>query len=74
MLVDMASKKEQIYNPLGKRLYTLKEAAAYLGRTEWSMRDLLYSRIIPHVKLPAERKYYFDIVDLDAFIQKNKTL
>lgn len=59
--------------PLGKRLYTLKEAAQYLGRSVWSMRELVYSGKIPFVKPDGERKYFFDISDLVGFVEKNKT-
>ena len=55
-----------------KRLYTLKEAAAYLGRSVWSMRDLIWSGRLPVVKESGSRKIYIDIVDLEAFVNKNK--
>ena len=61
-------------NPLGKRLYTLKEAAEYLGRSEWGVRDLIWSQVIPVVKQHGSRKQYLDINDLDAFIEKNKSI
>ena len=31
-----------IGDPPTKRLYTLKEAAVYLGHTEWGMRELIW--------------------------------
>jgi len=34
---------ERVSNPSRKRLLTLKEGAEYLGRSEWSMRDLICS-------------------------------
>lgn len=37
------TKARRIPTPLSKRLYTLKEAAEYLGRTEWNMRDLIWA-------------------------------
>ena len=63
-----------MYNPLGKRLYTLKEAAHYLGRSVWGMRDLVWAQVIPVVMQRGSRKMYFDINDLDAFIEKNKAV
>ena len=63
-----------IYNPLGKRLYTLKEAAEYLGRSEWGVRDLIWKHTIPVVKQQGCRKMYLDINDLDVFIEKNKSI
>jgi excisionase family DNA binding protein len=67
-----SQKAQGISNPLFKRLYTLKEAAAYLGRSVWSIRDLIWSGIIPVVKQNGGRKIYLDIVDLEEFINKNK--
>jgi len=74
-LTDTELKRAQgIHNPLGKRLYTLKEAAEYLGRSEWGVRDLIWSQVIPVVKQHGSRKQYLDINDLDAFIEKNKSI
>jgi hypothetical protein len=33
-----------------KRLYTLKEAAEYLGRSDWAMRELMWKGAIPYVR------------------------
>jgi len=60
-------------NLTAKRLYTLKEAAQYLGRTDWSMRELIWAGTIPIVRTDSGRKIYLDKVDLDNFIDKNKT-
>lgn len=56
---------------LAKRLYTIKEAAEYLGRSTWSMRELVWAGKIPFVK--DGRKFYFDIEDLDEYIVKNRS-
>jgi excisionase family DNA binding protein len=64
---------QRICNPIGKRLYTLKEAAKYLGRPVWGVRELIWSRVIPVVKQHGCRKMYLDINDLEAFIEKNKS-
>jgi len=63
-----------ITNPLGKRLYTLKEAARYLGRSNWSMRELIWSRKIPVVRGDGDRKIFLDIKDIDEFIDRNKSI
>ena len=63
-----------IYNPLSKRLYTLQEAADYLGRSVWGMRELIWSGTIPVVRPDGGRKLYVDIIDLDSFIVKNKSV
>ncbi len=57
-----------------KRLFTLKEAAQYLGRTDWSMRELIWSARIPVVRVEGGRKIFLDIEDLDAFITQNKAI
>ena len=57
---------------MSKRLYTLKEAAEYLGRSEWSMRELIWARKIPVVREDGGRKIYLDVSDLDRFIEQNK--
>jgi len=64
----------QMYNPLCKRLYTLKEAAEYLGRSEWGMRELIWARKIPVVKETDGRKIFIDILDFENYVDKNKSL
>jgi len=56
----------------GKRLYPLKEAAQYLGRSEWGMRELIWAKKIPVVR--EVRKIYLDINDLNEYINRNKAL
>lgn len=58
-------------NRVIKRLYSVKEAAAYLGRSEWSVRRLLWSGLLPEVRI-AKRRVQVDIRDLDSFIEHNK--
>ena len=64
----------RITNPksdkLTKRLYTINEAAIYLGRTEWSIRELIWKGELPAVKVG--RRIHLDIYDLDGFIEFNK--
>ncbi len=57
-----------------KRLYTLKEGATYLGRSEWGMRELIWAGVIPVVKPQAGRKIFLDVQDLDQFVEKNKAV
>jgi hypothetical protein len=61
-------------NEMGKRLYTLKEGAQYLGRSEWGMRELIWAGKIPVVREEGARKIFLDLQDLDNFIQKNKAI
>ncbi len=56
---------------LSKRLYNEAEAATYLGRTLWSMRELRYSGNIPFIN--GGRRKFYDIQDLDSWIERNKT-
>jgi len=60
--------------PARKRLYTLKEGAAYLGRSEWAMRELIWAGVIPVVKPQAARKIFLDVQDLDQFVEANKSV
>jgi excisionase family DNA binding protein len=53
-----------------KRLYSVEEAAVYLGRSEWSVRRLLWNGLLPEVRIG--RRVQVDIRDLDVFIEHNK--
>jgi excisionase family DNA binding protein len=59
-----------IYYPLPKRLFTLPEAANYLGRSVWSMRELVWTGKIPIVR--DGKRIFLDIADLDSYVTKNK--
>lgn len=68
------AKAQGIHNPVCKRLYTLKESAVYLGRTEWGMRDLIWKQLIPVVMTSGGRKIFLNVRDLDDYIEKNKSV
>jgi excisionase family DNA binding protein len=70
---QLNNESHKIINYMQKRLYTLKEAAEYLGRSEWSMRELIWARKIPVVRQEEGRKIFVDILDLMEFIEKNKS-
>lgn len=53
-----------------KRLFTLPEAAIYLGRSIWSVRRLIWNGDLPQVR--AGGRVHLDLRDLDDFIDKNK--
>lgn len=58
---------------LVKRLYPLKEAAIFLGRSEWSVRELIWHKRLPVVrKEGSKEKIYIDIADLNKFVEQNK--
>ncbi len=66
-------KAHRIDNPPGlvKRLYPLKDAALYLGRSVGALRETVWRGDIPYVR--DGRRIFLDIRDLDEFIEKNKT-
>ena len=68
-----AEERGRISGPEQKRLYTLKEAAEYLGRSEWGMRELIWAGEIPVVRQEGGRKIFLDIEDLNDFIKQNKS-
>jgi excisionase family DNA binding protein len=46
-----------------KRLYTIPEAAEYLGRSPWSVRNLIWSGQIPAIR--DGKRILLDITDLE---------
>jgi len=63
-------KAHRIPNPMSKRLYTIKEAAVYLGRPVWGIRSLIWDGKIRYIQ--DGRKYYLDVKDMDAYIESQK--
>lgn len=57
--------------PLKKRLLTIKEAGDYLGRSVWSVRELIWAGSLPCVKVG--KRIHLDIFDLDRWIEAHKT-
>ena len=65
----------QIHNGNGKskaapRLLTVKDAAAYIGRTEQAMQHLIHRRELVVVR--RGRRVHLDRGDLDRWIETNK--
>ena len=58
--------------PLKKRLFTIQEAAEYLGRSVWSVRELIWKGSLPCVKVG--RRVHLDIFDLNKWIDKHKDI
>jgi excisionase family DNA binding protein len=54
-----------------KRLYSIKEAALYLGRSECAVREMIWAGKLPYVK--DSKRILLDIYDMDKWIEKNKT-
>lgn len=53
-----------------KRLYSVSEAATYLGRTACAVRELIWKGQLPAVK--CGRRIHLDIQDLEAFVEQHK--
>jgi len=53
-----------------KRLYTIEEAAAYLGRTGWAIRHLIWGGKLPAVRVG--KRIHIDVEDMNRFIEQNK--
>jgi len=54
-----------------KRLYSINDAAVYLGRSVWAVREMLWAGKIPFVK--DGKRILIDIRDMDAWIDISKT-
>jgi excisionase family DNA binding protein len=55
-----------------KRLYSIDEAAIYLGRSTWSIRRLIWNGVLPQVR--GGGRVHVDIRDMEAFIEKHKEM
>jgi excisionase family DNA binding protein len=53
-----------------KRLYNVKEAGRYLGRSPWAIRHLIWSGELPQVR--QGRRVFVDIMDLEQFVERCK--
>ena len=52
------------------RLLSQHEAATYLGISYWTIRDLVFRRDLPFVKIG--RRVLVDRLDLDAYLDRSK--
>lgn len=57
---------------LKQRLYSVKDAAVYLGRAVWGVRELIWSGELPVIQSGRGGKQYLDVRDLDLWIERNK--
>ena len=72
MLADkLATKLSQEPSRLYPRLLTIDQAAVYLGRTREALQHLASSGKVPTVR--ADRRVFLDRLDLDKWIDENKT-
>lgn len=56
----------------GKRLYSIKEAAVYLGRSEWVIAHMIRTGRFPFIS-DGKRKL-LDVQDLDKWIEGDKVI
>ena len=68
--IDKKKTGQRISNPVRQRLLSVKDASVYLGFSLRSVRNLIYSRELPIVKLGA--KIFIDILDLERWIEARK--
>ena len=55
---------------VSKRLYSVKEAGRYLGRSPWAIRHLIWEGHLPEVR--QGRRVMIDVLDMDRFIERHK--
>lgn len=70
---ERKNRLKELKKPRGpaKRLYTVPEAAYYLGRSVDAVYEMIWAGKIPYVK--DGKRNLIDIKDLDAFIEQYKT-
>ena len=57
---------------LGARLLDVPAAAAYLGLSTWTVRDLIACGKLPRVRIGALRVVRVDREDLDRLVERSK--
>lgn len=64
--------KEARKHPKGpaKRLYSMQEAACYLGRSVDALREMIWAGKLPFFR--DGKRILLDVKDMDEFIEKNK--
>jgi len=53
-----------------KRLYSITDAADYLGLSTWTIREMVWKGKLPYIRFG--RRKLVDVQDLDALILRNK--
>jgi len=53
-----------------KRLYSVKEAARYLGRSAWAVRHLIWKGALRQVR--EGKRVFVDILDLEDYVERYK--
>ena len=58
--------------PDTKRLYSIKEVGTFLGRSTWSVREMLWAGKLPYIK--DGKRIFVDVLDIEQWIEQSKTL
>ena len=67
----MAKKQvAEIVSSVQPRMFSVKDAAVYLGTTVWQVRTLVWSKRLAALRLG--HRQVFDRVELDAFVERLK--
>jgi excisionase family DNA binding protein len=69
----MSSIAQPMSEPSRRRLVKVKEAAAYLSISPYSLRKLVQSQELPIVRLQDRGPWLLDLRDLDRFVETRKT-
>ncbi len=62
--------ERQQREPIRKRLFTVREASVYIGRSVNALRELIWAGKLPIVR--PDRRIFLDIQDLDKWIEQSK--
>jgi excisionase family DNA binding protein len=62
--------RRELHERPKKRLYTIPQAAEYLGRSPWAVRSIIWSGKLPAVR--DGKRVLVDVYDVDRWIEHNK--
>jgi excisionase family DNA binding protein len=63
-------RRENKTERLRKRLFTITQAAEYLGRSSWAVRAMIWAGKLPAVR--DGKRVLVDVHDMDRWIEVNK--
>ena len=56
------------------RVMSIKQAASWLGVSEWNIRQRIWAGDLPVVRFPGGRKQYIEALDIYKMVKANKTI
>jgi len=59
-----------VKNNIPKRLYSVKEAGLYLGRSAWTVAEMVRTGKIKYLK--DGKRIFLDIEDINSWVESNK--